>query len=396
MGLFSRKTKPTTSSTSPTLRDAPAVDVSPDAITLRDAPAVSASSFDAVLDQAIDALAAVVRTLGRHAFDLADVEKESFGRRCEAWARNILTGAPPDERDDVAKLDDGRAQVRARAGRDFRGLQQFVLEHRRAELRFVESRLGELKEAIWQFVQGLRRIAGEEQAVDTSIRASLTQLEDAVQSDSIAAIRALVPRTVASIHEALELRRTHFEEHLAVLGAHLRTLRTDLLEARRKMELDPLTQTYNRGALDESLLSYLDLCLFAGQPLSLLMIDLDHFKLVNDRHGHPVGDRVLVAVARCLQRSFPRRTDFVARYGGEEFAVLLPDATTIEAARLAERLLAAVRQLKVEVDGQDPVTITCSVGYAELTATDDAASLIKRADAALYRAKAEGRDRAIG
>ncbi|MFP5450829.1 MAG: GGDEF domain-containing protein, partial [Thermoleophilia bacterium] len=123
---------------------------------------------------------------------------------------------------------------------------------------------------------------------------------------------------------------------------------------------------------------------------SLIMLDLDHFKAVNARHGHEVGDTVLRELARRMT-SGRRDEDLVARTGGEEFAVILPGACRGPALAVAERIRVAVREREFPVAGA--LTISCGVAHWE--AGDDPASLMRRADANLYRAKAAGRDRVI-
>jgi diguanylate cyclase (GGDEF)-like protein len=123
-----------------------------------------------------------------------------------------------------------------------------------------------------------------------------------------------------------------------------------------------------------------------------MMIDLDHFKRLNDQHGHPGGDEALRKVSESLLRNFLRKEDFVARYGGEEFAVVLMDASPSDAKNLAERLRKAVRSIGMEYRGV-PVPLTVSVGVSSLVPGETAALWIERADQALYAAKANGRDR---
>jgi diguanylate cyclase (GGDEF)-like protein len=130
----------------------------------------------------------------------------------------------------------------------------------------------------------------------------------------------------------------------------------------------------------------------ADAPLALLLVDLDHFKRVNDTYGHLVGDQVLVGVATTLCNQL-RDYDIVGRFGGEEFVVLLPGADTVEACRVAERLRSRVRRLAVPAE-DGSVCVTISVGIALLTAHgQDLIELLAAADLALYRAKESGRDR---
>lgn len=151
---------------------------------------------------------------------------------------------------------------------------------------------------------------------------------------------------------------------------------------------DPLTKLANRRAFDESLAREVALAVRHNRPLSLLILDIDHFKDVNDTLGHPAGDDVLAAMGLLLAHH-GRRGDVVARLGGEEFALILPQTTQDQASVTGERLRAAVAAAPLSV--RAPVTV--SVGAATLGLPGgDAESLVSAADAALYRAKSAGRN----
>lgn len=158
--------------------------------------------------------------------------------------------------------------------------------------------------------------------------------------------------------------------------------------------VDPLTNLFNRRMFDEQAKGELARAEQFGEELVLLMVDIDHFKDVNDRYGHAVGDAVLVAVGNCLKAQL-RREDLLARIGGEEFAVLVPGLPASAALRQAERLRRAIEALVIDAHGVR-VRITTSIGIAEIAQggrplTDALAA----ADAALYRAKRAGRNRVI-
>jgi diguanylate cyclase (GGDEF)-like protein len=132
-------------------------------------------------------------------------------------------------------------------------------------------------------------------------------------------------------------------------------------------------------------------------PLALLMVDIDHFKRINDTYGHEAGDRAIVGVAGMLTASL-RAVDMAARFGGAEFVLLMPETDIDTAALAAERLRAAASQLAVEVDGGLAISLTISVGVAAsrpVDAPDTTSSLLARADRALHKAKKEGRDRVV-
>ncbi|RMP01181.1 GGDEF domain protein [Pseudomonas viridiflava] len=154
---------------------------------------------------------------------------------------------------------------------------------------------------------------------------------------------------------------------------------------------DPLTSTGNRIAMDQGLAREIEISRRHKQPLSLLMLDIDHFKKVNDEYGHHTGDDVLKTVAQSLKAQL-RNIDRVFRYGGEEFVVILSNTGASSAELIGERLRQAVRNL--EFRELDPaLTMTVSLGCSTLLPAETADSLLRRADNALYVAKREGRNR---
>ena len=170
-----------------------------------------------------------------------------------------------------------------------------------------------------------------------------------------------------------------------------------LLQATRRMaEVDGLTGISNRRHFQETIVRETERAHATGRPLALLMMDVDHFKRVNDTWGHPAGDAVLRHVAHTVGRLL-RRTDLVARYGGEEFAALLPGADAGAAARVAENLRAEVEKTPLPLAHPGPpLAVTISLGVAAFP--EDAPhvpGLVEAADRALYRAKREGRNRVV-
>ncbi|WP_033399289.1 GGDEF domain-containing protein [Thermus islandicus] len=165
-------------------------------------------------------------------------------------------------------------------------------------------------------------------------------------------------------------------------------LKEGYLEARLDAHSDFLTGLRNRRYLEQILERELFRLRRYGRPLSLIVLDLDGFKAINDAHGHDVGDRVLQALARCLEGHL-RQSDRAVRLGGEEFAVILPETAQPQALRLAERLRRAVEALQVPpVEG-----LSASFGVVQASPTDSPLSLLKRADEAMYQAKRLGKNR---
>ena len=154
---------------------------------------------------------------------------------------------------------------------------------------------------------------------------------------------------------------------------------------------DPLTGAGNRVAMEQTLQREIDMSRRHAQPLSVLMLDIDHFKRVNDDHGHGAGDEVLRAIAASIKAQL-RNVDMVFRYGGEEFLILLSNTGREAAAMVGERLRQATQSEEYFADGQ-LIEITVSLGCSTLLPGESTDSLLRRADSALYVAKREGRNR---
>lgn len=154
---------------------------------------------------------------------------------------------------------------------------------------------------------------------------------------------------------------------------------------------DSLTGMQNRRYFDDALKEYIEEFRRIGKPVGLMILDLDHFKQVNDTHGHDVGDKVLQAVANCL-KDMTRYHDVVARLGGEEFAVVTPNMDAELLAKFAERIRKAIANMSV-LSGNVRLKITTSVGLAVWDNMETAEEFYRRADRQLYEAKRQGRNR---
>jgi diguanylate cyclase len=215
------------------------------------------------------------------------------------------------------------------------------------------------------------------------------------KSQDPAKMKAVIDNLVAATRSMVTRSHT-LEQRLQQSKAEVSRLQENIDAARAEARTDQLTQLSNRKAFDEAFQHALDSAAQNNEPLCLLMGDIDHFKKFNDTWGHQTGDQVLRLVAHCMRESV-RDRDIPARYGGEEFAVILRGATLDIASQIAERIRWNVESKRVmkRSTGEDLGTITMSLGVALLQAGEDGASLIKRADAALYAAKHAGRNRVL-
>ena len=229
-------------------------------------------------------------------------------------------------------------------------------------------------------------------ALDDRLRRERALLQAATTVERRAAEQAQREAEIARANElALRETLTRLERtQLDLERAHTEK-DTLLAELHRQTREDPLTRLLNRRALDTELERECTRAERYGRPLTLALLDIDNFKQINDSYSHAVGDAVLVAVAQCL-RDARRQSDVMARLGGEELVMLFPETTAAQAMAVCEALRAQLDAVDwVEMGMQRKVT--ASFGVSVFRAGDDAATLLARADAAMYTAKRSGKDR---
>ena len=249
-----------------------------------------------------------------------------------------------------------------------------------------------LHEAVKQVVDHVETASGSARAYGRTLHDYSTQLDRSGNREDLSGVVAgLIAETqrVAARNEQLEAR-------LSQSSGEIQELRQDLAAVRQEAMTDALTGIANRKSFEQSFRRAAGDVLESGEPLSLLFIDIDHFKRFNDTYGHQIGDQVLRLVARTLTDCVKGR-DTASRYGGEEFAILLPQTRIADAARLAEQIRQTMMRRKIvgKASGEDYGNVTLSIGIAAYVPGEKLNGTIGRADAALYCTKRRGRNRVI-
>lgn len=280
---------------------------------------------------------------GQHEFE---AYLKQLNERLEAFQGHLQVASDghADSRSAARELD---TQIREQVD----GLQSSVQE---------AADLDSLKHVLESHLEGLLGTMDEHQ-----------QQRDLREQETAARLKGLAERVANMEQEAQGYR-----EHLEV--------------QRQKALIDPLTGLPNRAAWSERLDQEVNTWHQRGNNLSLAMLDLDHFKRINDGYGHLAGDKVLKIIANVLRKRL-RSTDFIARFGGEEFVLLMPNSSLADALAAGEVLRAAIEACPFHFKGE-PVTITVSMGVAQFQPGERSDLALKRADEALYRAKAAGRN----
>lgn len=333
------------------------------------------------LDAAIDAIVGLLKAFGEHAFDTDNVSADDTRGECDGWARKISLG-------EQLGVEGGPLR------RDFGGARRYFAAHRAHEREYVSSSVSNLREAVHAFARCLTRTVGEDRSADAKVGAQLGHLVAAFSANDADVIRREAEGVVRVVTDVMDQRKKLQQEQMQILSEKIHKLKAELHEARESAALDPLTQLHNRTSLDSQLERVADLSFLMSATPCLLMIDVDHFKSVNDRFGHPIGDEVIRRVADTLVRNFLRREDFVARYGGEEFVVVVPDSSSHAVRQRAERVRQAIGEIGFS-KGSEHFSVTASIGVAVLGPGDTGKTWLARADAALYEAKSAGRNQVV-
>lgn len=213
-----------------------------------------------------------------------------------------------------------------------------------------------------------------------------------VDTDDFSGLREIVG-ALAETAQGIERSNAKLEVHLRDSKREIGLLRQQLATVRNEILTDPLTSLGNRSHFDHAIVDAMRTAAARNADLSLLMIDVDHFKRFNDNYGHLIGDQVLRLVAQTLREHLKGR-DFAARYGGEEFAIILPDTALRQAETVAGHILLAIssRELTKRSTHERLGRVTVSIGAASARRGEAAGDLIERADNCLYAAKRAGRN----
>jgi diguanylate cyclase len=295
-----------------------------------------------------------------------------------------------DSLDEFAKglVDPDREKVEKTLFR----LRQFLSGYRLEEYTYIQKTFEDFKNIIWDFADQLGEEIHVEKAQDMELKAHLNGLREAVEANSIQQLRAKSREFIDTYVETQTRKEERRSQRVESIQKNLHSVKKQLMEANMSARLDHLTGAHNRKSFDEQLKKYHSLSQLSASSVSLIILDIDHFKKVNDNYGHDVGDFVIKECVRLTQEIFCREIDFLARIGGEEFAVILPDYQVEHCMKKAEELLQHVRK-SVIIQGNMQIHFTVSMGIAELLPQESIEAWVKRADSALYDSKNSGRNR---
>lgn len=316
----------------------------------------------------------ILDVYNKHLFEIQNHSVRKVRAKLDTFAKELMQSNP----EEVEK-----ALFRVR---------QFMSSYRIDEYSYVQNTFDDFKRIIWDFADHLSEEAHVEDVAQADINQSLEQLREAVESNSIDDLRAKSREFINFYLKHQTVSNERRSKRMDSIKKNLTTVKKQLMEANQTMRRDHLTGAHNRRSYDEQVRRYLQLHEIDKDPMTLIILDIDFFKKINDAYGHDIGDFVLKECVRLIEESFSREEDFIARLGGEEFAVILPGCNTEAAVKMAEEAMAKIRK-EVFVHEDMQIRFTVSMGIAQLTTGESADSWYKRADEALYESKQTGRNK---
>ncbi len=317
----------------------------------------------------------VIDTYSKHLFEIENHPIRRVRESFDEISRELI--------DPASKADPEKLLFR---------LRHLFLSYRVDEYTYVRKTVEDFKSILWDFVDQLGEDSRFEQVADRDLHTSFKELKEAVESESIDVLRSKSREFIDSYVEYTSKRDERRKKKITSIKKNLDTVKRKLVEADRTMRTDHMTGAFNRKSYDEHLKNQWNLREVSQNAVSLCMLDIDHFKKVNDTYGHDVGDFVIKECVRILHESYGRTSDFVARIGGEEFAVILQDHNAEHSVKRAEDAFARIRK-EVFIHQDKELRFTVSMGIAQLAPGQTVEQWVKAADLALYESKQGGRNR---
>ncbi|ODS34198.1 MAG: GGDEF domain protein [Candidatus Scalindua rubra] len=254
----------------------------------------------------------------------------------------------------------------------------------------VSVKFKELRAMLNELAEDFGSITKDNTNFSSEIKDSMLHIEKAVELDEIKEIRKKITHETNSLRKTIAKKQEKDSIIIESLTFKVKAMNEDLASAKEEIMIDGLTQIYNRKAFDKKISEAFNKKSTKKNPFTLVMVDIDYFKKINDEYGHTVGDEVLKKVAMTIKGSF-RLNDVSARYGGEEFVIMINSTDRQYAQDICERLRSDIENINFKIDNE-AIPISVSVGIAFCKKSDTPETLLERADKSMYLAKQSGRN----
>jgi diguanylate cyclase len=316
----------------------------------------------------------IIDQYSKTTFDLENRPQRQTREMFDKVTRNLITTTPQT-------LEKNLFEIR-----------QNFSSYRIEESAYVQKSIDELRNIIWNLVDQMGEDFNQDRNEDFEIKECLEKLREAVEAQSVVEIKSYSQVFIEKYTSIQSKRQLRKSKRASTVRKNLSSVKKQLIEAQDSLHVDHLTQAFNRKFFEDKLKQAWSLNQAADSSAYLLMLDIDHFKKINDSYGHDVGDFVIQECVRVLKEVFNREQDYVCRIGGEEFAVIISGANFEYAKIKAE---AALQKFRTETYVKEDMRLnfTVSMGIGELMQNEPTETWLKRTDQALYGSKHNGRNR---
>ena len=312
--------------------------------------------------------------------DLKEIDSEEFKKKIDGLADKFISEEKTKKLQSTFEKD-----------------KKNIIKYIKKQKEYLKDREDEFKEIIDLLTKAMTVVDHDNQVYNEKIYKQSEKLEKITLLDDIKKIKNELIIEVENIRRTVREKELRDSEKLKKLSKKVNTLNIELEKAKEESVKDGLTGVYNRKAFDRYIRNLVERNTVTKAPFSLLLLDIDDFKKINDNYGHPTGDRVLLAMAhKC--RGFIRSDDYLARYGGEEFVVVLPGASLRNAVKKGKLICKETAKERYALKGTregNIISITVSIGASAFRKGDTMATVIERADKALYNAKRNGKNQIV-
>lgn len=270
-------------------------------------------------------------------------------------------------------------------------IRQFFSSYRIDECSYVQNSFDDFKRIVWDLAEQFSDEFQTDSQKDKNLNEHLQGLKEAVESNSLETLRVRSREFLNKYIEHQQQKNERRQKRITHVKKNLDTVKKQLLEANSTLNTDHLTTAYNRKCFDEQIKKYVQLNNLNPTDVTLIILDIDYFKKINDTYGHDIGDFILVECVRIMKSIFYHEGEIVSRIGGEEFAIILPGHQLEDAIARADELQRRIRS-EAFVQGNLKIRFTVSMGISQLIENETASEWVKRADTALYQSKNSGRN----
>lgn len=323
------------------------------------------------------AIRALLQLLKEFALDLKEIDSDGYKKDVSHLSDKIYT------ENKLKKVESQFEKGKKRIGAFIRLQKTYLLD-----------RENEFKDIIDILTKAMVTLDTENQVYNEKILRQSEKIEEITLLDDIKKLKKALIQEIEQIRETVRDKQSHDHTKLEFLSRKVINLSAELEKARTESLTDGMTGIYNRKAFDSYISSLVEKNNISKFPFSLLILDIDDFKKVNDAYGHQTGDRVILAIINKCRQNI-RGEDFFARYGGEEFVIVLPGASLKNGVNRAEHIcksIASTRYYLDDVPDSPTLAVTVSIGVSSLQKADTVSTITQRADRALYSAKHKGKN----